>query len=41
VFALLERDVERVCRYFAPYGVAADPPALALDLWTRYLCGEL
>jgi RIO kinase 1 len=41
VFALLERDVERVCHYFAAYGVAADASALALELWTRYLCGEL
>src|SRR5262245_12305428 len=25
IYPLLERDVERVCRYFAPYGVVADP----------------
>jgi RIO kinase 1 len=41
IYPLLERDVERVCRYFAPYGVAADPQALASDIWLRYLIGEL
>ncbi len=41
VFDLLERDVARVCRYFARYGVEADAKALALDLWTRYLTGAL
>lgn len=41
VFALLERDIERVCRYFARYGVAADPGALAAELWVRYMGGEL
>jgi RIO kinase 1 len=41
VFTLLERDIERMYRYFARYGVVADPAALAVDLWTRYLCGEL
>jgi RIO kinase 1 len=41
IYPLLERDVERVCRYFAPYGIAADPAAIASDMWTRYLIGEL
>jgi RIO kinase 1 len=41
VYALLERDIDRLYRYFARYGVAADPSALAADMWTRYLCGEL
>ena len=41
VYPLLARDVERVCRYFARYGVEADAPALADDLWTRYMRGEL
>jgi RIO kinase 1 len=41
VFDLLARDVARVCRYFARYGVEADAEALALDLWTRYLTGAL
>jgi RIO kinase 1 len=41
IYPLLERDIERLCRYFAPYGVAADPAVIASDLWTRYLIGEL
>jgi RIO kinase 1 len=41
VFQLLTRDIERVCRYFARYGVVADAEALALDLWMRYLTGAL
>lgn len=41
VYPLLARDVERVCRYFARYGVEADAFALADDLWTRYMRGEL
>jgi RIO kinase 1 len=41
IYPLLERDVERLCRYFAPYGVAADSKQIAADLWTRYLIGEL
>ena len=41
VFTLLERDVERVYRYVAPYGVRADPQAIAVDMWTRYLMGAL
>ncbi len=41
VFDLLARDVARVCRCFARYGVQADAEALANDLWTRYLTGAL
>jgi RIO kinase 1 len=41
VYPLLARDVERVCRYFARYGVAADASGIAWDLWQRYLHGEL
>ena len=33
VFSLLLRDVERVCSYFARYGVTADARELARDLW--------
>jgi RIO kinase 1 len=40
VYPLLERDIERVCRYFARYGVVADAGALAAELWVRYLGGE-
>ncbi len=41
VYGLLARDIERVCRCFARYGVEADAEALAIDLWTRYLTGAL
>lgn len=41
VYTLLMRDVDRVYRFFARYGVQADPDAIAADLWTRYLMGEL
>ncbi|MGN6673158.1 MAG: RIO1 family regulatory kinase/ATPase domain-containing protein, partial [Thermomicrobiales bacterium] len=36
-FLLLERDIERTYRYFARYGITADPHELAVDMWTRYL----
>ena len=35
VFSLLLRDVERVCNYFARYGVAADAHELARDMWKQ------
>jgi RIO kinase 1 len=35
VFPLLLRDVERVCSYFARYGVVADARALARDIWSQ------
>src|SRR5260370_7244219 len=41
VYPLLARDVERVCRHFARYGVAEDAHAIASDLWARYLTGDL
>jgi RIO kinase 1 len=37
VFPLLARDVERVCRYFARYDIAADAGMIARDLWVRYM----
>ncbi len=40
VYPLLLRDVERVCRYFARYGVVADANNLASAMWDRYLRGE-
>ena len=40
-FSLLARDIERVCAYFARYGVTAHPATIATDLWTRYLRAEL
>jgi RIO kinase 1 len=41
IYSVFERDVERVCRYFRRYGVAADPGRIAGELWSRYLTGEL
>ncbi len=35
VFPLLLRDIERVCSYFARYGVEADARSLARDMWHR------
>ncbi len=35
-YAILARDVRRVCEYFARQGVDSDPAAIADDLWRRY-----
>jgi RIO kinase 1 len=40
VYALLVRDIERVCRYFARYGVEAEAGRLASAMWERYLRDE-
>jgi RIO kinase 1 len=34
-FPLFERDVRRLCQYFARYGIGADPTALAAEIWAR------
>lgn len=39
LFALFARDIDRVCRHFARYGVVADPAAIAHDLWRRHQGG--
>jgi RIO kinase 1 len=39
--ALLERDVENVCRHFARQGVEAEAVAIADELWRRYRRAEL
>ncbi len=36
VFPLLERDIARVCRYFARYDVPTDATALATAMWKKY-----
>ena len=36
VFPLLARDIARVCRYFARYGVRADEHMLATEMWKKY-----
>lgn len=38
---LLHRDVARVCSYFERYGLRADAPGIAADLWARYASGLL
>lgn len=36
-FTLLARDVERVCQYFARYGVKSNPAQIARDCWERHI----
>ncbi len=36
-FALLTRDVERLCQYFARYGIDSPPRQIARELWDRYV----
>ena len=36
-FKLFERDVARVCQYFARYGIATNAARLTRDLWTRHI----
>ena len=35
-FSIFQRDVTRVCEYFAKQGVSANPRKLAVDLWTKH-----
>lgn len=37
VFSLFARDIERICRYFARYGVKRDAHELARELWTAHM----
>jgi RIO kinase 1 len=39
VYALLLRDIERVCRYFARYGIQANASSLASEMWRQYQGG--
>lgn len=39
--ALLQRDVGKICRYFARHGVASSPDRLAADLWTAWTFADL
>jgi len=34
-FQMFERDITRICQYFARYGIATNPPQLARELWRR------
>lgn len=36
-YAILERDVARVCEYFARQGVQSEPAAITDELWHRYV----
>jgi RIO kinase 1 len=36
-YAILERDVTRVCQYFERYRIASDPVRLAANLWAKYV----
>jgi RIO kinase 1 len=38
---LLYRDIANICRHFARWGVASEPTTLTLDLWERFMRGEL
>lgn len=38
---LLARDVDRICAFFAAYGVRRDAVAITADLWLRYQTGGL
>lgn len=35
-FSIFERDIQRVCEYFARHGVQSNPRRLAADLWKAY-----
>ena len=35
--AIFNRDVERLCQYFARFGVKANAPAIARDFWKRHV----
>jgi RIO kinase 1 len=38
--AMLKRDIQRVCDYFAGYGLDCDAQAVAYDLWRQYLAPD-
>jgi RIO kinase 1 len=40
-YGLLARDIDRLCRYFSRQGVRCNAPAIAADLWGRFLRAEL
>ena len=37
VYFLLLRDIERICGYFARYGVKADAHELAAEMWASHV----
>lgn len=40
-FALLTRDIERICQHFERYGIRQSAVNIASDLWGRYMRREL
>jgi RIO kinase 1 len=40
-YDLLLRDIDNVCRYFARYGIHADPSRIAGELWARFALDEV
>lgn len=40
-FSLLARDVERICQYFASYGLERSHMDITTDLWERFLSRRL
>lgn len=40
-FSLLQRDIENVVKFFEKHGVRASAPAIAIDLWKRYMRATL
>jgi RIO kinase 1 len=39
-FELFSRDLERICQYFARYGLREDPASLAHEMWSRAMPDE-
>lgn len=39
-FRFLQRDVERLCQYFARYGIQSEPGRIAANLWRRVMPDE-
>ncbi len=37
VYSLFSRDVERICQYFAQYGIKQRPGVLAREIWSRHM----
>jgi RIO kinase 1 len=40
-FDIFTRDVTRICEYFSKYGITADGPVVAANLWTRYVTEDV
>ena len=38
--AIFNRDVERLCQYFARFGVQSHPPKIAAAMWARYVSAQ-